>query len=414
MFTNYFSLEQLLQPFSQQIFLKEYWEEKPLFIARRLPNYYSALFSLKDIESVVCFTSANDFYGEDIILANCKSDQPYQSTNFNETNLNQLYIFYSQGNTIILNALQRRWKPIAELCTTLQSFFSCKVQANMYLTPKNAQGLKPHFDTHDVFILQVEGCKHWHIYGSPISLPLPNIQMQKEWQEDEIGQPLHKIYLHAGDFLYIPRGYIHKALTSESSSLHLTIGIHPFSWSNLIAQVLESVTQKDVRFRKSLPIGFAYNKNELFLEKQLAEMLQLFVKKAYASDGIEKLAETLFQQYPPISHGHFTQLDSISEITLDTVLRKRQDIVCKIVNHFDRVSILFPGNQVHGPKYIESTLRFIANSQESFSVKSIPSNLNDDSKLLLVRSLVEEGLLTIVFKAEDKSKPVLKQEIDNR
>ena len=41
----------------------------------------------------------------------------------------------------------------------------------------------------------------------------------------DAGKPSADFVLHAGDVLYIPRGHVHDALTSDSVSLHVTLGI---------------------------------------------------------------------------------------------------------------------------------------------------------------------------------------------
>ena len=52
------------------------------------------------------------------------------------------------------------WK----LCSTLQDFMGSFVGTNMYLTPPGTQGFAPHYDDVEVFILQLEGKKHWRVY----------------------------------------------------------------------------------------------------------------------------------------------------------------------------------------------------------------------------------------------------------
>ena len=47
------------------------------------------------------------------------------------------------------------------------------MQANAYLTPAGAAGLAPHHDTHDVFVLQVAGAKHWTVRAPVVDTPLP-------------------------------------------------------------------------------------------------------------------------------------------------------------------------------------------------------------------------------------------------
>ena len=59
------------------------------------------------------------------------------------------------------------------------------------------------------------------------------------------------------------------------------------------------------------------------------------------------------------------------------------------------VVIQFPGNQVSAPLYLELPFQFIA-SQDKFPISAIPDILSNNSKLVLVRRLIREGLLTIV------------------
>jgi NAD(P)-dependent dehydrogenase (short-subunit alcohol dehydrogenase family) len=37
-------------------------------------------------------------------------------------------------------------------------------QVNAYITPPSSRGFSPHYDVHDVFVLQVAGEKHWRIH----------------------------------------------------------------------------------------------------------------------------------------------------------------------------------------------------------------------------------------------------------
>jgi ribosomal protein L16 Arg81 hydroxylase len=53
----------------------------------------------------------------------------------------------------------------------LESFFGTLVGANVYITPGGSQGLSPHHDDVEVFILQLEGEKHWRLYKPIEELP---------------------------------------------------------------------------------------------------------------------------------------------------------------------------------------------------------------------------------------------------
>ena len=97
-----------------------------------------------------------------------KNQEPLNATKYENKdgslNLNQLYAAYGDGYTIVVNEIDRFWKPIKTLCQNTRQLLSHKTKGNMYLTPKNQKALLPHYDTHDVFVVQVSGKKHWKIY----------------------------------------------------------------------------------------------------------------------------------------------------------------------------------------------------------------------------------------------------------
>lgn len=263
--------------------------------------------------------------------------------------IREFYEEYYKGSTIILRGLQHCCKPISELYRSLESTFNHRVQVNMYLTPRNSQGFAPHFDAHGVFILQIEGSKLWRIYDTFQFFPLPisNQLIPKE----KLGEPLHEILLNAGDMLYIPSGYVHEALTSESSSLHLTVGINVYRWADLLSTALMSVSEQNVSFRKSLPVGFLNRSDTIgSLKCQFEELLQLLLSSAKVEDAVERLTERVIEEMPPLPDGHFTQIDNVTSIDLDTVVQKRKGAICSIVREQDSVTIQFPGNKVKGPK----------------------------------------------------------------
>ena len=57
-------------------------------------------------------------------------------------------------------------------CRDLADELGHATQCNAYVTPPGSQGFAPHHDTHDVFVLQVDGHKRWNIYEPLIRLPL--------------------------------------------------------------------------------------------------------------------------------------------------------------------------------------------------------------------------------------------------
>ncbi len=69
------------------------------------------------------------------------------------------------GATLVLQALHRTWPPLVEFASQLSAELGHPVQINSYITPAQNRGFAPHYDVHDVFVLQVEGRKRWRIHA---------------------------------------------------------------------------------------------------------------------------------------------------------------------------------------------------------------------------------------------------------
>ena len=90
------------------------------------------------------------------------------------------------------------------------------------------RGCPVHHDTHEVLSLQVAGEKRWLVYEPALELPLKNQRYRAALGAP--GEPVLDVTLRAGDTLYLPRGWLHQALTSDSDSLHVTVGVNVRRW----------------------------------------------------------------------------------------------------------------------------------------------------------------------------------------
>jgi hypothetical protein len=71
---------------------------------------------------------------------------------------------FQEGCTIQALHPQQYSDPMWRLNANLEQLFGCLVGANCYITPPNSQGLAPHHDDVEVFILQLQGSKNWLLY----------------------------------------------------------------------------------------------------------------------------------------------------------------------------------------------------------------------------------------------------------
>ena len=126
------------------------------------------------------------------------------------------------------------WKILA----TLERYFECACGCNVYVTPASSQGFAPHYDDIDAFVLQIEGAKRWRVYEPFEDETHPRTSSRNFTQEEIATQRVvFDDVLEAGDFLYLPRGWIHQAECSSSThSVHATLSTNQ---SNAPADALE-------------------------------------------------------------------------------------------------------------------------------------------------------------------------------
>ena len=268
----------LLRPVTVGEFFSSYWECKPLLIHRRDARFYEGLLTENDLEDII---STSDVRYPAIRLAKngayypphaYTSDVTLGRLTFNGVpDVNKISLEYAKGATVSLPSLHRTWPPLSSLCARLEEELDYAVHANVYITPGATAGFPPHYDTHEVLVLQVAGKKRWLI-DEP-SLKLPHSSQSFKSAGYVPGARIMEIDLSAGDALYLPRGYVHSTTTSESHSAHATIGINVLTWADMVREFVPACVDTE-EYRRGLPPGFA-SRAELrpALKQRLAQML---------------------------------------------------------------------------------------------------------------------------------------------
>ena len=395
-------LEDLLRPIAPETFFRDSWEKSPAIIARGAEGHYAGLFSLRDLDQLIAFSRPKfaDRSGFEsapptrpTYVRGLLADQPLMTPVANP-GIADLRRVYDQGQSVVLMGLQQRWPSVARLCRNLEAEFHCPVHANLYLTPPGSQGFAAHYDPHDVFILQLEGVKHWRLFDRTELLPLAT---------DKVVPPApplgaaRDVRLQPGDLLYLPRGHVHDAHTNDKFSLHLTIGINVYRWADLLHHAVLCASRKESRFRESIP-GGALPVGTALLKQQFQHLLALLSDGAQDGDLFDaaagSLADQFYRQLPMLPGTQFSSDVDLEAVDLETVLENQGQAMCRVLENDEGVAIEFPGNRVTGPQRIAAALRFIA-AHERFTVRELPDDLNAQGKVVLARRLVREGLLTL-------------------
>jgi lysine-specific demethylase/histidyl-hydroxylase NO66 len=289
---------------------------------------------------------------------------------------------FDAGATIVLQALHHTWEPLARFCRSLEQVLEHPVQANAYFTPRDSQGLAVHHDTHDVFVLQIAGEKRWLIYEPAFPLPLKHQNYRKELGAP--AAPVHDAVLRPGDTLYMPRGWLHEAATSNTDSLHLTIGVNVYSWHDAVKAALAECAE-DVDFRREAPGGIE-------LADELIARLQ---ERLSPEDIARRRRERFLKGRRPLLGGQLSQLRALDRLETNTFLERRDTVSPHVDVSDDEVKLSYEAGKIVFPANVSSEIEFIAEADEPFRASDLPGDLDDESRLVLVGRLVREGFLLI-------------------
>jgi len=395
-----FDLVRLISPLSVDTFMAEYWEKKPFYLGREERDYYSDLLSMADVDYILSSTDlrypgfrlVKD--GVQLALKDYAYDISYGKSYFLDVaDVDKVILEYQNGATIILQAFNKMWRPVSILCRNIEALLNYSADTNVYLTPKSSQGFKPHYDTHDVFILQISGFKHWRLYSNPIVLPLSS--QKYDSTQYNIGEPLQEFTVKPGDLIYIPRGFVHEALTSDTHSLHITLGLPTHTWLDVLAETLSECKQ-DQRFRESLPAGFVNNPQlAKTLKNNFEENLKSFIGTMDFEAVIDRVIDRFISKRPPILDGHLVEVNDDIKIESHTLFSRRKYIIYRLKREGDVVSLLYHGKKISFPEYVEPSLQYITASSGSFTISDIEGSLDKEGLIVLVRRLIKEGFLSI-------------------
>ena len=252
----------VFQPSTTTSFASQ-WHQQPLLYRNNnnpsptaLNTQRQAMFQLQDLDPLLYSsysisndgtfnkgippTSPNDF--SVVKLTQGKQGEWWAGTFPMPTlNVEQASKATHHGFSLIFNKVDERWTNIHVATKQLEAITGSRVGVNLYLTPPISQGFESHFDYMDVFVVQMQGSKHWRIYNPPFIVAPRLDQKFKPTKKDLKNKTYCDIVLKEGDVLYIPSGWAHDARVKDMStpSLHLSFGVEvdvAFRWEGLLHQ----------------------------------------------------------------------------------------------------------------------------------------------------------------------------------
>jgi ribosomal protein L16 Arg81 hydroxylase len=160
-----------------------------------------------------------------------------------------------ERQTIFVRHAERQHAELAELAAAFETTFCGPVDVQFFATPPGQAGFSWHYDAEDVFILQTTGEKEYSLRKNTVNpWPLQETLPTDMRYEREI-MPLMRVRLKAGDLLYIPCGYWHKADASASTEIALSLAVGVMSRAAIdVLDGLRPRLMESLLWRQRLPL----------------------------------------------------------------------------------------------------------------------------------------------------------------
>ena len=382
-FLENLTLASLVAPASEKEFQEEYWEKQPLVVQRGDPDYYDNLFTLRDFDEAI--TRSPDY----VKLANAETKKNVSYSSSSAAGLEAVLTDMRSGGTLVLDQLHHREPKLNLLCRALAPEFGHRFQTNLYLTPPNGKGFTPHWDNHDVFILQVVGSKHWKIEKSRRVLPEKKESMRDEGRD--LRGELFSFTLKQGDLIYIPRGFVHAAECGAEPSLHITLGVTAIFFEDLLNVAITAALKRDEAFRTTLPLGFMRGVNKGVVERAKAAFLSL-TDESFLTAVVDQFRDELVRTFPLDVSGQVLDFFQPAPLSLTDSVGPRRGIVYQMHSESEAVRMNFGGRSIVFPEFFGEPLNFALNTP-TYAIRDIAGVLEDEEKVVFVERLIQEGLV---------------------
>jgi hypothetical protein len=380
-------------------FADEYWGAKPLLSPSQ--GDFSDLFSLAAADELVATRGIRTPFVrmamEGTLLDASRYTSPggFGAEVGDQLDSAKVLAEFAAGATLVLQGLHRTWAPIADFTRELSAELAAPAQVNAYITPASSRGFDPHYDVHDVFVIQIHGQKHWTIHEPVHEDPLRD----QPWSDhaDAVaakasGAPAIDATFSPGDVLYLPRGWIHSATALGGTSIHLTIGVNALTRWNVV-QRLVALAATDPGLRGSLPLGTDYS-DAAALSDLIADTSSRLAHTVDAADATavaRGLATTLATSARAEPVSPLATIESLAGLSAEAVVSWRAGLGNRVDVAGD---VRIVGSKtITLPIEAAEAVRALALGDE-FTAGALPG-LDPGSSLVVTRRLLREGVLVL-------------------
>lgn len=378
-------------------FLRNHWSRKPLLQRGGSENGFEDLLSLDSVDEIltnrlVRYPDVRLIRAGEVldVRSYCYLEKQDVGPGYLVPDLESVYEQFQRGATILLQGVHRYWAPLRALCREAESFFGYPVQCNAFVTPGAAQGLATHVDLYDSVVLHTHGTKDWTVFEPTVPMPIEGTGARLGTGEH--GSLLLEASLRPGDSLYVPRGFPHAAATSASASVHATLLIFGRSWVEVLSDLIRTFAETEVGFREWIPPAAVGGNGLPHVAGAKVAELSAWLTSLDSEKVAAWIAERFAARSPELGAPSVGSLVALDRLTDSSLVGRGKDVSGALEEGEDGVVLGHADRRIEMPPWTAPGLRHIL-GRERFTIGELAPFFDDESRLVLVRRLVREGVL---------------------
>ncbi|VTU31226.1 cupin domain-containing protein [Variovorax sp. PBL-E5] len=220
----------LLGGLSASLFMRRHWQKKPLLVRQAMPAM------APPIERAALFALAGQEGVESRLIRHGKSGWTLRHGPFARRALPSPG---QPGWTLLVQGVDLHHQRAYELLQQFRFVPDARLDDLMISYASDEGGVGPHFDSYDVFLLQVQGRRRWSI-GRQRDLRLqPDVPLKILAQFE----PEQSFVLEPGDMLYLPPRYAHDGVAVGGDCMTCSIGLRSPAAAPLGADLLARIAE---------------------------------------------------------------------------------------------------------------------------------------------------------------------------
>lgn len=223
----------LLGQRSPTVFMRDYWHKRPLLVRQAIPSFALAKAQGEGLQSPISAQALFGFACDGHSEVRLVKAKPWQLQH-GPFNKKQIPSLQKRDWTLLIQGVEARHPAAANVLSWFRFIPDARLDDLMISIAGIGGGVGPHVDSYDVFLIQMEGRRHWKISSQADlslreDLPLKILSRFKP-EEDWVLEP--------GDLLYLPPNIAHEGIALDSGCQTWSVGFRSPTFKELIQEGL--------------------------------------------------------------------------------------------------------------------------------------------------------------------------------